>query len=445
VRWHDGTPLSVDDILFSYQVGIDPDVPYKSRRALNQIDEIQAIDQHTFAIRWKSVFGPGGRLNERDFFVIPRHVLAATFESDRNAFVNSAFWNTEFIGTGPYRIVDWLPGSEVRVEPFPGFYGEQPKISTIIFRTIPDINTAVANIRAGEVDVWLGSSLGIELAQDLKTSWENAGQGKILTSPRLIFEIRFGADDPKVSDVRVRKAFYHSMDREAIVQDLYFGLLQVAHTYVPPGSSGFDQVDARITKYPHDPNRAQQLLNEVGWQKGSDGMLRNQRGEEYTLPFATTSGVNEREQLQTVIANMWKAAGFGIVIENVPSAVQRDPSYRFPTLDLSGIGADFEANMVRLDGRNLRSPQNPRGANVWGYSNDEVDGLLDRWVSTLDRREQIAIEAAVMHRVSEDLPILPINYRIEANPVAQGVQGVPTRGPKAGATNTWNVETWIKS
>jgi peptide/nickel transport system substrate-binding protein len=445
VRWHDGTPLTSEDVIFSWQVAVDREVPYRSRTSAVQIEGIEARDARTFAITWKTVFSPGGRLTERDLFILPRHLLEATFLSDRSAFINLPYWTGEFVGTGPYRIVEWAPGSHVRVEAFDGFYGERPRIPTMIFRHIPDMNTAAANIRAGEVDVWLGSSVGIEMARDLRDTWEPTGAGRILTSPRLIFLVRLRADDPKVADPRIRRALYQAIDRETIVRDLYFGLLQVAHSYVAPGSTGFERIDARTTKHPYDPARVQQLLAELGWRKGPDGLLRNERGEEYALPFATTASVSEREQLQAVIANMWKAAGFAVTIDNVPASIQSDPSYAFPTTDLSGIGSDFEANITRIDGRNRRSPQNPRGANQWGYANDEVDALLDRWLATFDRDEQIEIEAAVIHRVSEDLPILPINYRIEAITVARGVEGIPTRGPKAGATNTWNAETWTRN
>ena len=104
--------------------------------------------------------------------------------------------------------------------------------------------------------------------------------------------------------------------------------------------------------------------------------------------------------------------------------------------------ADPKANLPRIDSRNLRTAQNPRGANVWGYTSPEVDGLIDEWYRTPDRPQQIGIEAAVMHRVSEDLPILTINYRFEAIAVTRGLTGVPTRTAIASATNAWNVETW---
>src|SRR5207244_3431117 len=149
-------------------------------------------------------------------------------------------------------------------------------------------NTALANILAGEIDVMLGRSLGLEHAQLLKEQWESRGAGQVVTYPRGIFEIRLAPSDARVSDLRIRKALYHSMDREGIVRDLYGGYLEVAHSYIFPGGSGFDAIDARTVKYPYDAARAAALLGELGWRKGSDGFLRDDRGAPYDLPFSTT-------------------------------------------------------------------------------------------------------------------------------------------------------------
>ena len=149
--------------------------------------------------------------------------------------------------------------------------------------------------------------------------------------------------------------------------------------------------------------------------------------------------------MQATLASMWKTLGFTIPIQNVSLAVQADPSYTYSTLDLSGLGADFENNLPRLDSRNLRSPQNPRGSNQFGYANAEVDRLIGLWARTPERPTQIEIEAQVIHRLSEDLPFLPINYRVETITASTGTVGVLPRTAAPGATNTWNVELWTRS
>lgn len=442
VRWHDGTAMSAEDIVFSWQVAIAPDVPYKERTAARLIDGMDVLDPHTVLIYWKSFTLAAGRLSGVDLFLLPRHLLEERFLNDRNGFVNSTFWSSAFVGVGPYRISGWQPGSSTDVEAFDGFYGEQPRIRNVTFRIIPEISTGIANILAGEIDVWLGSSLGVEHAQLLKAQWEPKSGGQVITIPRLIFEIRFAPGDAKVADLRMRKALAHALDRETIVRDVYGGLVGVAHSYVIPGTSGFDVIDARTTKYAYDATRALQLLGELGVQRGTDGRLRDAQGEIVSLPFSTTIGNQEREQMQATLASMWNALGLATPIQNVPLSVSQDPSYSYATLDLSGLGADFENNLPRIDSRNLRSVQNPRGANQFGYANAVVDGLLDQWARTPERAAQVEIEAQVIHRLSEDLPFLPINYRIETITATKGVRGVLPRTAAPGSTNTWNVELW---
>jgi peptide/nickel transport system substrate-binding protein len=365
--------------------------------------------------------------------------------ADRTAFINSSYWNTEFVGVGPYRLVRWEPGAFAQLERFDGFYGGPARIQNVTFRFVRDTNTALANVLAGEIDVMLGRSLGLEHAQLLKAQWESRGEGEVVIYPRGIFEIRFAPGDARVADVRARKALYHAMDRDSIINHLYGGLLEVAHSYIPPGSSGFEIIDARTTKYAYDPARADAYLADLGWRKGTDGMLRNDRGAAYELPFSTTTGNQEREELQTVIADMWRTAGFDVRIQNVPLSVQSSDDYLFPTTDLSGVATDFEGNVPRLHGRYLKSPQNPRGSNVWGYDNPEVNHLLDEWSRTPQRPRAIEIEADVMHRVSEDLPIAPINYRVEVIAVGRGITGVPHRTELVGNNSAWNVERWDRT
>ena len=445
VRWHDGTPVSVDDVVFGWQVALAPDVPFKQRSTARQIDGITALDGDRFVIAWKSFFIGAATLGVDDLFLLPRHRLEETFLNDRVGFVNSSYWNTDFMGLGPYRLVHWEPGAFAQLEAFDGFFGGPQRIKNITFRFVRDTNTAMANILAGEIDVMLGRSLGLEHAQTLKEQWENRGAGQVLTYPRGVFEIRFAPGDARVADTRVRKALYHAMDRDSIVRDLYFGLLEQAHSYVSYRTNGFDRIDARTTKYPYDPNRAAALMGELGWRRASDGLMHNDRAETFAFPFATTAGNEERIALQTVIGNMWRLNGFDVELQRVPLAIQSDESYLFPTTDLSGVSAAFESNIPRIHGRNLKSPQNPRGQNVWGYDNAEVNDLLEQWLRTPDRNRQIDIEASVVYRLTEDLPILPIKYRIEVITVGKGVTGVPIRSESPGNNSAWNVETWDRS
>ena len=117
----------------------------------------------------------------------------------------------------------------------------------------------------------------------------------------------------------------------------------------------------------------------------------------------------------------------------------------FRFLSVFRLIASRHAVQILESDPNLKSPQNPRGQNVWGYDNAEVNDLLEQWLRTPDRNRQIDIEASVVYRLTEDLPILPINYRIEVITVGKGVTGVPIRSESPGNNSAWNVETWDRS
>jgi peptide/nickel transport system substrate-binding protein len=444
-RWHDGTPFTAADIVFSWQVANAPDVPYKQRQAARLISDIQTLDDHTVVIHWKSFYLSADHLTVRDLFLLPKHLLEPSFTNDRAGFVNSTFWSSSFVGVGPYKLANWAPGSAAQLEAFDGFYGTAPRIQSITVRFIEDTNTELANLLGGQTDVQLGRSLGLEHALLLKQQWESTGAGHTITYPRGIFEIRFAPGDQRAADLRVRKALYLAMDRQSVVRDLYSGLLDIANSYMNPEGAGFDVIDARTTKYPYDATQSAQLLGDLGWRKGNDGVLRNARGDSYDLGFSTTAGDEERNTLQSAVANMWTTAGFNVTIQNVPPSVQASPEYNFQTTDLSGVATDFESNVPRIDGRELKTAQNPRGVNVWGYANPEVDRLLDQWRTTTNEAASINVQADVIHRLSEDLPILPINYRIEVLAVRTGVTGVPVRTEILGNNSAWNVETWDRN
>lgn len=443
VRWHDGTPLTVDDVIFSWQVALAPDVPYKQRVVPKLIDDIQAIDARTFVVHWKSLYWGGGLLRTRDFFLLPKHILEPTFNADRAAFVNSRFWSFEFVGLGPYKLVHWEPGAFAQLEAFDGFYGSAPHIQNITVRFITDSNQEVASILAGQTDVQTPGILSVQHALLLKSQWESRGAGRVVTAPHGIAHVRFAPGDPRTTDVRVRKALYQGIDRQGLVDSLYSGLIQVAHSWINPNSTEFRVVDAQITKYPYDPSKAAQAMADLGWRLGSDGQLHNDHGAAYDLPFSTTSGNPEKEQLQTAIAAMWTRLGFNVQIENAAPSVAASPTYQFLATDLTGIGADFESNITRIDGRELRTPQNPGGAGILGENNPAVDRLLDQWRQNLDGTAAVNIEAQVMHLVSEDLVTLPISYNIDVETIAAGVTGVPEMRVEAPANNSaWNVELW---
>lgn len=172
VRWHDGAPFTSDDLLFSFQIFMDPDLPTTgSQRRFMQ--SASAPDPLNFVIHRSGTYvdAPQGNIG----VVRPRHILGDLYERDKEAFTNSPWFTTEFIGLGPYKLESWELGSHLDLARFDDYYRGRPPLDRIVVRFVGDPNALVAGILAGELDVVLPVTVDLDAALDLKRRWEGTG------------------------------------------------------------------------------------------------------------------------------------------------------------------------------------------------------------------------------------------------------------------------------
>src|SRR5688572_19210569 len=289
--WHDGTPFTADDVVFTWQAIMNPDLPATERTPERLIDSMEAVDQRTVLMRWKEIYILA---NEYPLEPLPRHLLEPLIERDPNAFANATYWSQAWVGLGPYRLAEWAPGSHLVGQAFPQYVLGEPKIQRVFVHFIPDANQAVARFLAGALDLTLGSLIRVEEGVILKEQLAARGEGTVVTRPeggiRLVdFQYREPLIPP-ARDVRVRRALYHAIDRTLLIDVLQSGLVEPAHMVLAPGDPAFRPAEATVTRYPYDAARSLQLLAEAGWNRGGDGVLRNVSGERFDLGVRVTEG-----------------------------------------------------------------------------------------------------------------------------------------------------------
>src|SRR5262249_44498413 len=158
-------PLTAADFAFAWRVFLDP-----GTKALfgpspeDLMEEPVAIDDRTMLIRWKTLYpdaaGLGGSGGTDEFGPLPRHLLEAQFLQDKgDPFVNLPYWNQSYVGTGPYRLDRWEPGTFMELSAFDGHAGGRPKIDRIQFKWIEDPNTVLANLLAGEAHIAVNDAI----------------------------------------------------------------------------------------------------------------------------------------------------------------------------------------------------------------------------------------------------------------------------------------------
>src|SRR4030095_16289747 len=244
-------------------------------------------DDRTVVIQWRALYADAGNLDSGSgsntsptgLPPLPLHLLEAQFRSDNtvDAFIALPFWSTEYVGAGPYKMDRWEAGAFFEGVAFDQHVLGRPKIDRIRLRFFPDFNPPLANMLAGEAHITVDDSIRFEQAMVLRREWEPRGAGTILVSPALwrhthIQQRAEYARPPTLRDDRVRKALMYTVDKQALSETLFAGEGILTDTPIPPTSPAFAEVDRVATKYPYDVRRAEQLMTEVGYARGGDGI-----------------------------------------------------------------------------------------------------------------------------------------------------------------------------
>jgi peptide/nickel transport system substrate-binding protein len=280
--WHDGSPVTAQDFVFAYTVRTDPALGVNYANVEKRIGAARALDDSTLFLEWPAPYIYAGMIPPQFFAPLPSHLLADLYATgDKSSFREGPYWREQFIGSGPYRLESWQPGVELVARAHPGFVFGKPPVDRIIFKFMGDGTSIVANLLAGSLDAAFHNSIGFEESQELRHAGWNGTYEYWRGNPRFMqFQQRdWGNLVPAVLDARIRRALLHAIDRSAIVDGLYEGTAKVQHFWLDPSDPAFPAVNGAVTKYEYDPARAQVLLQEAGWTKGSDGFVRNSRGE----------------------------------------------------------------------------------------------------------------------------------------------------------------------
>lgn len=446
LTWHDGQPLTADDFVFgwrAYTAGIGIFHP----KPQDLVEEITAPDPRTVVILWRSPYPGAGELDFDKLDPLPRHILEqplAAAQQDpaaREAFLSLRFWTTEYVGAGPYRLERWDPGVEMEGIAFDGHPLGRPKIDRVIIRIIPDHNTVLTNILAGNVDHATGAELAFD--QTLKRDWVAAGRGVLLKSPGWtigsVTQLRPEFQrTPGLLDVRVRRAMAHTIDRQAINEGVFGGEGLPAETFVEPNIPYYDAALRAIVRHPYDARRAEQLMADAGFAKDREGLFASASGERFRPDFWVNPSP-QWERQQAIMVSTWRQGGIDTSALVLSSVAARDNETRatFPGLSQATI----EPSMEALTSSQIGSAANRwRGSNKGGYSNADVDRLSDGLNVTLDAGERVRQMIDILRIVSDELPVfaLYVNFGVTAH-VAE------LHTPEEGITTTaphWNVHEW---
>jgi peptide/nickel transport system substrate-binding protein len=447
VTWHDGTGLTADDIVFGYQAATTPGVISIGAAFLRGISDVSAIDPYTVSVKWKAINANADKPRD-DLPILPRHLLEADLQAKGgDAFNTLPYWKTEYIGTGPFRLTGWQHDEQLEFAAYGQYFRGRPKVDRIVVRIIPDGNTQIANVLAGEVDVIFPTDA--EAAIGLREQWQGTQNQVLVGSPGQLRNIfpqnrESSISAPVLLDPRVRRALYRSVDRQAVSEAISRGAAPIADSIIPPFYDIRQDFESIIPQYSYDLAQAQRELLDLGFTRGADGIMRMPNGQEFRFEITTlTPGRSEREQAAATIG--WKEMGIQMNYRIRPTIEAGDEELRSKISAMEVTGGSFDDFFdLRLNCTSIPGPSNNwRGRNSMGWCHQETQILLDRLPLTIAETDRTPIMRSFVRTVMTEVAIMPLYWDVDAIPVLAGVKGVlpPTTPARL---YTWNVREWEK-
>jgi peptide/nickel transport system substrate-binding protein len=399
------------------------------------MDEVLAPDERTVVIRWKQLYPDAAVLSDGTnvgFQALPHHLLQEPFQTmDPLAFTGMSFWTTDYVGLGPYRLERWEPGAFIAARAFDGYALGRPRIERIEVRVIPDPQTAVANLLAGEAHFVSDFILSVTEGLTLEQEFPARGGGVVLYSPTTlrsgVVQVRPDvAETPALLDPRVRRAIAAGLDKLLAVEVLTAGKALPTYTLTHPLVPDYAQIEQAIQKHVYDPRRVQQLMDEAGYTRGADGLFAGRDGQGVRLTIASSAGSKNEHSL--------RRSGFDASQRILPAAQIADPETRalLPGVQIRGGGY---RHLIYTSEQIPRPENRWRGDNRGGWSNAAYDRAFDAYSTTLDHAQRTQHLAELERVLTDDVPVIPLFYNAETNAHVGALQGpVVRRTPDTSGT-----------
>ncbi len=431
VTWHDGVAFTSKDVKFSWSAILNKRNNVISQTGYNLVRSVDTPDATTVVFHMKQRFSPAVNtmFGESDdpFEIVPEHILGPLQN------INTATFNASPIGTGPFKLKEWIRGDHITLVPNDAYFLGKPKLSQIVLKFVPDDNTELNQLRTHDLD-WQFEASPQEY-RELKTIPDIVS---ILQVENQYLRMQINTKHPPLDDVRVRQAIAYGIDRSKLVDTLTFGSAAVADQDLPP----FMWAHApNVTRYPHDIPRARALLRAAGFVPGPDGIM-TRGGRKLVLEIVTNSANATRRAAIVQIQAMLRAVGIGLGVKTYLG------SLLFATMGQNGVLQNGRFDLaitgwvagIDPDQSSLFtcSAQPPNGNNETRYCNPQVDAAEAIALTNFDRPTRTRAYARIESILARDLPQIPIWWPRQIQPINPDFKHFSPNP----VTESWNAYTW---
>jgi peptide/nickel transport system substrate-binding protein len=375
ITWHDGTPFTSADVVFSFDATLDENTLSPRRSSVMQyLDSYRAVDDLTVEFIAKDVFATFLDNTVGLVAIMPKHIWEGVPAADWGTDPGSTGQDpTRVVGTGPGLFVEWVTGDHVTIKKNPDYWDKDWvwNIDEWTYRVIPEASAATQALLTGEVDIsdiseaeapTLTDNPDITLtAFDTSgVNWYSANQDPSKTE---LF-----------TDVKVRQALMYALDRKLLAEQVYNGYAIQADGMQPVLSIAY-RPEGTDTIYDFDVEKAKSLLEEAGWTDTDGDGIRDKDGVKFSFECLYSEGVATYEQQLPYMQQAWADVGLEMKPTAVPFTALLDGTdtgnYQMAVYGFNW-GSSPDGNELAMFGCDFIPPQ---GFNSMRYCNPEYDKL----------------------------------------------------------------------
>jgi len=500
LKWSDGQPITADDFIFGTLLYLAKDMPVPGLDPYDSVARIEKLDNYTIRVYFTAVDknNPYNVYAKYGLPLYPKHwfeknVLKTTvtypktvdfvlkhdakmqYQSDvsytlpRNlkevidknveAIVNSSY-NTKPMHTGPYKITNWVQKGYMEFAPDPNYF-LGPGLFDKVIIAFRSVESGLAELLRGQPDLAIMGVINTQNAKTLAANSSFLKQYK-LNSVTSVFWQHFTVnfDDPKnlpkdpkpgvaythpfLSDNRVRQALSYAMNRQDISNRIYYGMRPLCYNFVLPGTP-YDEPSVKNV-FTYDPAKANTLLQQAGFKKGSDGIYA--KGNNKLSLLANMGNSTDPIRVVQLVQQQYKQVGINLNMQALDAGPLFNTVLPHRQFEIA-LFSWGQSSILEPGGNTLyQSSYIPseangyQGQNYSGFRNAQADALIAKWNSFNTSERTKAYKDFTKNYWSVYMPEIPILWTDQHDAVKQNIEGYDLGLDVA--AHTWNIAWWYR-